>query len=175
MRDTVETGSEMIVEMLRRSYFAVDGLWFVLLEEQDGLELALEIDERVWRVMPKIQARKARELMGVDADTPAALVRCMALKFAAEGHGYEVRFENTGEASIVISKCPWRLILEQSGREHLGPEIAERICTAEVAGWAAEFSPEGGPPIEFEVCETICTGDARCRYVFRVSDDDTTE
>ena len=171
----METGSERIVEMLRRSYFAVDGLWFVMLEEDDGLEHALEIDQRVWQVMPKIQARKARELMHADEDTPGALVRCMALKFFAEGHRFDVSFENTGEAAIVISQCPWRDILEDSGREHLGPEIAERICAVEAAGWAAEFSPEDGPPVGVEMTDAICAGDECCRYVFRQTDEPTDE
>jgi hypothetical protein len=164
----------MIVEMLRRSYFAVDGLWFVMLEEEEGLEHALEIDQRVWRVMPKIQARKARELMGVDEHTPGALVRCMALKCAAEGHRYDVSFQNPNQATFVISRCPWRQILEDSDREHLGPDIADRICAREATGWAEEFSPEAGPTIEVEMAESICHGDCCCRYIFRLSDDDAT-
>lgn len=171
----METGSEMIVEMLRRSYFAVDGLWFVMLEEDEGLDRALEVDERVWQVMPKIQARKARELMHAKANTPGALVRCMALKFAAEGHRHRVSFTNPDEASIVISQCPWREILEQSGREHLGPDIADRICAAEAAGWAAEFSPDDGPTIEVQMAESLCRGDDCCRYVFRLADNKSTE
>ncbi len=161
----------MMVEMLRRSYFAADGLWFVMLEEDEGLERALEVDERVWRVMPKIQARNARELLDVQEDTPGALARCMALKFAAEGHRYELRSQNPGETEIVISECPWRAVLAQSGREHLGPEIADRICATEAAVWAEEFSPEGGPPIVAQMAEAICKGDARCRVVFSAADD----
>lgn len=165
-------GSEMTLEMLRRSYFAIDGLWFVMTEEEDGLERALEIDERVWRVMPKIQARKARELLRTQEHTPGALVRCMALKLAAEGHRYEVSFRGPGEAEIVIIDCPWRALLEQSGREQLGPAIADRICAAEVAVWAAEFSPEDGPPIAAQMIESICKGDACCRVSFSVADDE---
>ncbi len=171
----MDTGSEMILEMLRRSYFAADGLWFVMLEEEDGLEHAMDIDERVWRVMPKIQARKARELMGVEDHTPAALVRCMALKFAAEGHRYDLSVENQNAASLVISKCPWREILEDSGREHLGPQIADRICATEAAVWAEEFSPEVGPPVEAELVEAICHGDEHCRVVFRTRTEEVTD
>lgn len=171
----METGSEMVLEMLRRSYFAVDGLWFVMLEEDEGLERALQLDERVWQVMPKIQARKARELMRAEGDTPGALVRCMALKLAAEGHRYDVSFENTGGAAVVITQCPWREVLVQSGRERLGSEIADRICATEAAAWAREFSPEGGPAIRAEMTEAICRGDERCRIVFRTTDEAGTE
>ena len=159
----MQIGSDRILEMLRRSYFAVDGLWFVMLEEAEGLERALEIDERVWRIMPKLQARKARELLGCTGDTLTDLVHCLALKFAAEGHTYHRRRPNPVQAEIVIEQCPWRAVLERSGRTHLGPDIADRICAAEAAGWAAEF----GVDIEAELSEAICRGDDHCRLVFR--------
>ncbi len=159
----MESGSDLILEMLRRSYFAVDGLWFVMLEEDEGLERALEIDERVWRIMPKIQARKARELLGCTGHTLADLTHCLALKFAAEGHEYHVHKPNPTEACVVIEHCAWCAALEKSGRTHLGPEIADRICTAEAAGWAAEF----GPDIAAELTQAICRGDDRCHMVFR--------
>ena len=165
-------GDDNLLEMLRRSYFAVDGLWFVMLEEEDCLERAMEVDERVWEIMPKIQARKARELLGIDGHPTADLVRCLALKLSAEGHTYERRSTNPQHAEIVVTKCPWRNVLESAGRTHLGPEIADRICSTEAAVWAREFSPEGGPAIEATLVESICHRADRCRFVFeqRMSD-----
>jgi len=167
----VEIGNDEIIEMLRRSYFAVDGLWFVMVEEDEDPERAMELDERVWRVMPKIQARKARELLGCDGDSPADVARGMALKLAAEGHDYEVRVTSPAEAEIVITKCPWREVLAASGRTYLGPEIADRICATEGAMWASEF----GADLQFELAEAICHGDDRCRLVFRRVTDNATD
>ena len=167
----MESGSDLILEMLRRSYFAADGLWFVLLEEEEGLERALEIDERVWRVMPKLQARKARELLGCTGNTLTDLVHCLALKFAAEGHEYHVHEPDDAKACVVIEQCPWRELLESAGRTHLGPEIADRICAAEATGWAAEF----GADIEAELTEAICRGDERCQVIFRRATEPATE
>ena len=48
---------KVLVEYLRRSYFAVDGLWFMMLEDELSFEKALEMDVKVWGVVPKIQAR----------------------------------------------------------------------------------------------------------------------
>lgn len=156
------TGSELIIEMLRRSYFAVDGLWFMMIEEDDGLERAFTIDERVWHVMPKIQARKARELLSCQGDSPADVVRCLALKLAAEGHDYTIHATDPARAEIVITSCPWRKVLESAERTHLGPQIADRICATEGAIWATEFSAD----IECAMTEAICRGDSHCRFVF---------
>ena len=46
-----------IAEYLHRCYTAVDGLMFVKVEEKYGFDVAPNIDEEVWKVMPKIQSR----------------------------------------------------------------------------------------------------------------------
>lgn len=38
----------------------LDGLWFLKLEEEFGFEKALEIDDKVWKVYGKIEARRLR-------------------------------------------------------------------------------------------------------------------
>ena len=37
-----------IADLLRRSYFVVDGLWFVKTEEKHGFEEAMDLDQAVW-------------------------------------------------------------------------------------------------------------------------------
>ena len=69
-----------MAELLRRSYMAVDGLWFVFAEQREGYEAALALDEEVWKVMPKIQARKAREVLGAAPEGLEALGQCLGLK-----------------------------------------------------------------------------------------------
>ena len=56
---------EQKAEYFRRSYTAVDGLWFMMVEEKYGFETALELDEFVWKVLPKIQARTIKAMMNL--------------------------------------------------------------------------------------------------------------
>lgn len=49
--------SQQVAEYFRRSYKAVDGLWFMKIEEKHGFDAALELDNEVWKVMPNIQTR----------------------------------------------------------------------------------------------------------------------
>ena len=49
-----------------RCYVAADGLWFMKAEEKHGLVAALEVDEQVWKVLPKIQARMLKAMLHVD-------------------------------------------------------------------------------------------------------------
>ena len=124
----------------RRSYSAVDGLWFVQVEEQFGFEAALDLDLAVWRVMPKIQARYLQNLTGQRADL-AALALCLGQKLTWEDYSHSMALdEPTGLLEVAISACPWHQLLARSGRTHLAPRIGPLICAAEYAIWAAEFS-----------------------------------
>ncbi len=51
--------------MQLRNLWAVDGLYFLGIEELYGTEVATEIDANVWEVMGKIEARKLKEFLGI--------------------------------------------------------------------------------------------------------------
>ena len=51
-------------EYYHRCYKAVDGLWFVKTEQMYDFDSALEIDQEVWNIMPKIQARFLKKKLG---------------------------------------------------------------------------------------------------------------
>jgi hypothetical protein len=48
---------------LQPIYKSVDGLWFMKVEEKDGFNAALTVDNEVWKVMPKIQARMIKSFL----------------------------------------------------------------------------------------------------------------
>jgi hypothetical protein len=62
-----------VAEYFNRSYRAVDGLWFMKVEEKFGFDVALHIDAEVWKVMPKIQARLIKSFSKLDEGEVALL------------------------------------------------------------------------------------------------------
>jgi len=158
---------EILVEYLRRAYHAVDGLWFMMVEEKSGFDEALELDRRVWEVLAKIEARKARSLLGCSGNTPAELARCFGLKLRADGQHFETA-ETAGEVRFVLDACAWLELLRKSGRERLAARIAEAVCATEGRVWCAEF----GGQYEFEMPVRTCADGERCemRFVRRQAD-----
>ncbi|GAF84732.1 unnamed protein product, partial [marine sediment metagenome] len=61
----IELSNRQIAEFWHRSYASVDGLWFMRVEERYGFDAALDIDNEVWKVLPKIQARMLKSMAGV--------------------------------------------------------------------------------------------------------------
>ena len=155
--------AEAVAEYLRRSYFAADGLWFVQAEEAHGFEEALRLDVAVWRVLGKIQARKAREVLGIEGGAPADLVAALGLKFEAEQYDHRAVRVEPERAEIEIRGCPWIELLRKSGRMHLAARVADAICETDCAAWAREFDPA----LAVEMPQRMCSGDEMCRIVFR--------
>ena len=153
-------------EYYKRSYTAVDGLWFMKVEAIYGFDAALDIDDEVWKVMPKIQARKLKS-MGCSTDGLDGLQQCLTTKLTLDGFAFET--EQSGDMksfTITLSECPWHEMMIRSGREHLSGPVGTRICTTEYQAWAAEF----GDVISFELGDQICEGFKSCTLMFRISE-----
>ena len=145
---------EALIEYLRRSYTATDGLWFMIVEQAHDFEHALALDEQVWQIMPKLQARKAREVLDISGNSLDDLIACFTLKLQADGHQFEIEQAND-QVQFIITNCKWCELLRKSGREHLEQRISSVIWPAELRGWCSEFGDE----FEFEYIAEVCLGE----------------
>ncbi len=151
-------------EYFRRSYTAVDGLWFMKLEEKHGLEEALQLDKAVWEVLPKIQARTIKAMMSLDYGLDSLRV---AIAARLDLEGFEFRLDRRENGFLVIvSKCPWHDLMIKSGRENVSERVSDLICSVENSVWASEFSHDGSENLRFEQEERICQGAKSCRLKF---------
>jgi len=145
-------------EYLKKSYFAVDGLWFVHCEEELGHAKALDLDRRIWRVLPKIQARRACELLGLERKGWADFHRALDLKLDAEGYGCLL-----DGPRLEIWRCPWLDILREAGRESVAGEIGREVCLTEFTVWFREFFQGRGG---LRPGSMMCLGESRCTLFF---------
>jgi len=160
----LELTPKQIAEYFQRSYAAVDGLWFMKVEERYGFGVALDVDNEVWKVFPKIQARALKSLVkagnGIDA-----LFECLTAKLHIEGYKFEARKTDSKGFEITIEECPWHILMVKSRREKLSGEIGTLICNSEYSVWASEFSEN----IKFELKGQICAGARSCVLLFKSS------
>jgi hypothetical protein len=158
----IELTKEQVIEYFRRSYTAVDGLWFVKVEDGYGFDVALRTDEEVWQILPKIQARMLKS-MGCVASGIAGLRDCLATKLTLEGFVFKVEDIKDGDGFRVnIERCPWHDLLVKSNRKHLSGKVGSVICSTEYSVWAAEFDDK----IHFELTSQICQGAPLCVLQF---------
>lgn len=153
-----EIDGEIITQYFKRSYFALDGLWFVVVEKNSSLKKALKIDEQVWRVLPKIQARKVRKLLNLKENTVQNFVKALEVKLKAENYQYKKKITEEN-LHLLIKKCPWHQIIRKSGREHVLPN---NICRIDFQTWGDEFHLG----LKVKIGTHICGGDANCEIHF---------
>ena len=158
----IQLNDEQIAAFYHRSYTAVDGLWFMKVEEKYGLDTALDVDNEVWKVLPKIQARMLKSMMKMENGIEA-LFECFTAKLLLDGFRFKTeKAQNDSAFTVIIESCPWYDLITKSGREHLAEKVGALICNTEYSGWAAEF----GDNIRFELQDQICKGSKSCILQF---------
>jgi hypothetical protein len=151
-----------IAEYFRRSFTTVDGLWFMKVEESLGFDEALDLDDAVWKILPKIQARMLKA-MGNLGDGLDSLRECVTTRLTLDGFAFEIEEDPAKNGlQVRVTDCPWHNLMVKSGREHLSGKVGSRICATEYEVLAGEF----GPGISFELGERICHRGGRCRFTF---------
>jgi hypothetical protein len=150
-----------VIEYFHRSYKAVDGLWFMKVEQKYGFNAALEIDKEIWKVMPKIQARMINSMLG-KAEAQVTLLESLIAKLSLEGFKFKVEQYEKG-FRILISDCPWHNLMVRSGREKISEIVGTTICNVEYSVWASEFDEN----MQFTLQTQKCKGSENCMIDFK--------
>ena len=154
---------KQIADYFHRCFTAVDGLWFMKVEEKLGFENALEIDRAVWEVFSRIQAREMKAMLGLGKSAEALRT---AFTTALDLKGFTYRVEDKGASfRVVITQCPWHDTMVNSGRQHLSARVGEVICQTEYSIWAAEFGDN--IRFSFESPHRLCSGAGTCVLCFK--------
>ncbi|HHD15263.1 MAG TPA: hypothetical protein ENK47_00980 [Euryarchaeota archaeon] len=83
-----------------RDLWAVDGLYFLGIEERFGTEAATQIDANVWKVMGKIEGRRIKKLLGLGEDIPSMI---RGLKFSGWSMDLEDKeWEELPDGSVLL-------------------------------------------------------------------------
>ena len=148
----IKLTEKQIGDYFHRSYTATDGLWFMKVEEKYGFDKALEIDNEVWKVLPKIQARMLKTMLNVENGTDA-LFECLRAKLTLESFNYKAERLGTG-FRITISECPWHNLMVKSGREKLSEKVGTLICNTEYSVFGYEFGKDIFFQLETQICKS---------------------
>jgi hypothetical protein len=157
----IELDSQQVIDYFHRCYKAMDGLWFMKVEEKYGFDSALEVDNEVWKVMPKIQARKLKSMLKLDNGQEALF---KALKTKLELDGFKFKAERTDSGfRITITDCPWHNLMTKSGRGSLSAAVGTTICSTEYQVWVSEFAET----LNFKLKSQLCKNSECCILDFK--------
>jgi hypothetical protein len=146
----VEIPREKIIELLfmqMRNLWAVDGLYYLGIEEKYGTEGATEIDRKVWEVMGKIEARRLKEILGIkESDIPTVM---NTLKLTS----WSLDLENK-EIEIDEKKGIFRNVSCRVQKTRIKKGLVEFPCKSVRWGYLQSFAKEFNKDIivECKVC-----------------------
>jgi len=147
-----------------RDMWAVDGLYYLGIEELWGTEAATEIDKKVWQVMGKIEARRIKNLFDINGTDIGSMIK--ALKYS----GWALDLE---DKEIIIEKD--RAIVRNTKcrvqNTRLSKGLSEFGCKPVRFGYLKAFAKEFNP--EIKVYCNVCPPDEHsddlwCEWEFKM-------
>lgn len=92
-----------IIGMYGGNSLTVDGLWFTKVEEEFGLDKAIEIDTKVWGEYGTIEAKRIMKTLGIKEKSIPALVKALNFQVWVRATGMEYEFQQVGKDKVVFN------------------------------------------------------------------------
>jgi len=126
-----------------RDLWAVDGLYFLGIENRFGTEAATAVDTEVWRTMATIEAKRLKKTMGLKGTGVAGVVEALRLTgWALDLENKEI-IEKSGEATFINHDCR-----VQNTRKSKGLDVFP--CKPVRLGFFEQFVQEIDPHVRVE-------------------------
>ena len=158
---------EKLIDLLfmhMRNLWAVDGLYFLGIEDKFGTESATEIDGKVWGVMGKIEARRLKETLGIQGDGISVIFEALrASSWSLDLEEKEIILDKN-KALFRNTKCRVQKTRKKKGLE-------EFPCKKVRWGYLKSFAKEFNQKIVVEC--NICPPDTHpenlwCEWEFKL-------
>lgn len=163
----MEMPKEKLVELLfkqMRNLWAVDGLYFLGVEEKFNTENATAIDAQVWEVMGKIEARRVKETLDLKGNDVPSIIE--ALRYTS----WSLDLENK-EVEVKENQAIFRNVSCRTQQTRLKKGLPEFPCKRVRWGYLKSFAKELNPDVEVN-CK-ICPPDKHpdnlwCEWEFKM-------
>ncbi|MFC1962543.1 DUF6125 family protein [Chloroflexota bacterium] len=108
-----------VIKIFARNWITLDGLWFLGVEDEFGLEAAVKLDEQMWSKQAGNEARRMRKALNIKQKGPIGVAQAYSLLTACAADTFVPELSGTPERLRVrINHCN-----AQEARERLGRSI----------------------------------------------------
>jgi hypothetical protein len=152
---------EEFYHLLEKAFTALDGLWFLGVEEEFGFDGALKVDIEVWRRFGQVLIRRMKKMWNHQQLSREQILRYLDIlyvfghlkvdKVIVEGNSY----------TYIVEQCPWWDNLKRAGREKLIP--CHVVDIEMFRAWLEVLDPEAR--VEFQA--SLPQGQDKC--VWRIT------
>ena len=109
-----------LIRLIKSSLTAIDGLWFLEIENEFGFEKAFEIDLGVWKKYGPIIIRRIIKMLSITDNDLDSFIRILEILCEIDGTRFTIKEKSHDKALILINHCPWYENLKRSKRGEPG-------------------------------------------------------
>ncbi len=156
-----------LLEVYARNWLAHDGCWFLAVEEEHGLEAAIELDRRAWERFSPVEARRIMQAFGIpDQGGLAALARALGYRLYASVNEQQLWWEADGALRYDMIECR----VQQARRRKGLPDFpCKSVGIVEYTQFARTVDPR--IRVQCLACPPDPVGDRFCSWRFTLEDD----
>jgi len=118
-KDLMQLNKEVLVEMLSdaaKNWLAHDGLWFLEVEAENGMEKAIKYDTGAWKRFTVIEAKRIMNRQGIGENSGLEGLE-KALKFRMYAFLNQMALERKGNSlTLFMKKCRVQNARQRDGR-----------------------------------------------------------
>ncbi|TFG02438.1 MAG: hypothetical protein EU542_04990 [Promethearchaeota archaeon] len=148
--------------LLGRSFFTLDGLWMIKLEELSNWDIALKIDTYVWEILLKIIIRRLKKYLGLHNNSLENLLKILTFRWSVEGWEFKA-LAHKGGYKIEIKNCPYNSAMDRNPTRH---DKIPLICRDMCIPFYREIVHSFNPLIKLKREKFMGLGDDICSFDF---------
>lgn len=114
--------AEEALEMLKGFYYAIDGLWFLGVEEKFGFENALDIDLKAWENFTGVLVKRIRKKFRIAGNDLKTILTIVGVYLSIENNwDFEAALLSEDKGLIKVNRCPAWDVFKRTGRDKVLP------------------------------------------------------
>lgn len=128
-----------LLEDASKNWLAHDGLWFRAVEDQYGIERAMELDKKVWEKFTVIEAKRIIKRLGLETEGGIpALTQALQFRLYAHINKQEIVEQSDTHCVFRMNKCR----VQEARQRHGLPDFpCKSVGIVEYSGFAATIDP----------------------------------
>ena len=94
-----------VIKIFSKNWLTLDGLWFTLVEDEFGLEAALDLDLKMWHRQALTEARRIKKDMGIEGGGIKGVLRAIRFMSFDPAMPFEYSIDGPKEAHMWVPSC----------------------------------------------------------------------
>jgi hypothetical protein len=155
-----------LLEVYARNWLAHDGSWFLAIEEQLGIDAAIEFDEHAWRRFSPAEARRIMQVFDIrEGGGLEALAKALRYRLYASVNKQELHWDSDDTLRYEMIECRVQLARRRKG-------LADFPCKSVGIIEYTEFARTIDPRIKVQClsCPPDPVGGKFCSWRFTLDD-----